>query len=51
MKPWTYGSKENLFCPYGNAINPLENFGNLSCGFLHYLEKDFVTFQYVLGFQ
>jgi len=43
--------KEDLFCPYGNATNPLENFDNLSCEFLHSLEKDFIIFLHVLGFQ
>ena len=43
--------KEDLFCPYGNAINPLENFGNLSREFFHYLEKDFIIFLDVPGFQ
>ena len=43
--------KEELFYPYGNGTNPPENFGNLSREFFHYLEKDFIIFLNVLGFQ
>jgi hypothetical protein len=40
----TLWPKEELFGPYGNVTNPLENFGNLSREFPHSLEKDFILF-------